>query len=78
MELPAHGSVHTGIPPSGLIGRLEAELNYLDVHEVFHIGLHEFLDQIQSKLNDVGDAIFETFFAMHETFAPVELVEHEN
>lgn len=61
-----------------LIGRLEAELNYLDVHEVFHIGLHEFLDQIQSKLNDVGDAIFETFFAMHETFAPVELVEHEN
>jgi uncharacterized alpha-E superfamily protein len=25
-------------------------------------GLHEFIDHFQSKLNDIGEAIFDTFF----------------
>ncbi len=46
------------------LGLLEAELNYTQISEVIAGGLHEFLDGFQQKLNLVGDAIFETFFAL--------------
>lgn len=45
------------------IGRLTSELDYADIHEILNQGLHEYLDAFQGKLNAVGDAIFETFFA---------------
>jgi uncharacterized alpha-E superfamily protein len=34
------------------------------VDDIIEDGLHEFLDGLQAKLNVVGDAIFETFFAL--------------
>ena len=46
------------------IGRLTSDLDFADIEEVLRGGLHEYLDGFQTKLNDVGDAIFETFFAM--------------
>ena len=46
------------------LGRLGAELDYMDVDEIFTEGLHEYLDGFQAKLNDVGTAIHETFFAL--------------
>ena len=45
------------------LGRLRAELDYAHIDEVVEMGMHEFIDSIQSKLNDIGAAIFETFFA---------------
>jgi len=45
------------------LGRLRSELNYARIDEVIHAGLHEFIDQFQVRLNDVGEAISETFFA---------------
>ena len=45
-----------------LLGRLRAELEFLDIEEVMDDGLHEFIDHFQSKLNDIGEAIFDTFF----------------
>ncbi|MFP4354997.1 MAG: alpha-E domain-containing protein [Phycisphaerae bacterium] len=45
------------------LGRLRSELDYSDVDEIFSLGVHEFLDQFQAKLNRVGMAVAETFFA---------------
>ncbi len=46
------------------LGQLVSELDYTDIGEVVGQGLHEFLDDLQTKLNHVGDSIFETFFAL--------------
>ncbi len=35
-----------------------------DMEEVILRGLHEFLDGLQIKLDQVGDAIFDSFFAL--------------
>jgi uncharacterized alpha-E superfamily protein len=49
--------------PQRLLGRLRAEYEYSIVDDILAHGLHEHLDELQCKLNDVGIAIFETFFA---------------
>ncbi len=45
-------------------GRLSGKLNYSNVTEVMSLGLHEFLDGIQSDLNTLGEAIHQNFFAI--------------
>jgi uncharacterized alpha-E superfamily protein len=49
------------------LGRLRAELDYTHIDEIIAGGLHEFIDRFQIKLNQVGDAISETFFAQPAT-----------
>ena len=46
------------------LGRLKSELAYADVQFLVNSGLHEFIDQMQIKLNDVATAIQETFFTL--------------
>ncbi|MFZ5501937.1 MAG: alpha-E domain-containing protein [Pseudomonadota bacterium] len=46
------------------LGRLLAELNYTQIDEIIASGLHEFLDSLQTRLNQVDAAVFETFFAL--------------
>ena len=41
---------------------LSRELRDLNVRQVIDSGMHEFIDDFQSRLNDVGGAIFETYF----------------
>ncbi len=45
------------------LGRLCAELGYTTINDIIEIGLHEFLDQMQSRINEVGDKMAETFFS---------------
>jgi uncharacterized alpha-E superfamily protein len=45
------------------LGRLRAELDYANIDEIVKGGLHEFLDNFELKLNNVGDALFATFLA---------------
>lgn len=45
------------------MGRLRSELDYTTIDEILAGGLHEFIDHFQEKLNGVGDAISNTFFA---------------
>jgi uncharacterized alpha-E superfamily protein len=45
------------------LGRLRSELDYAHIDEIIAGGLHEFIDRFQIKLNQVGEAISETFFA---------------
>lgn len=61
----------TGSPPGTFgnlaekrLGRLRSHVEYLDIQDVFTMGLHEFLQEIQTDLNYVGEGIHETFFAM--------------
>lgn len=42
-----------------LAGRLAAELQFSTVDEIFDQGLHLYLDQLQTRLNDVGAALFD-------------------
>lgn len=46
------------------LGRLNAELSYADTKEVLSRGLHEYIDDLQLRLNYVSQSVFETFFAM--------------
>jgi uncharacterized alpha-E superfamily protein len=45
------------------LGRLRAELAYATVDSIVDNGLHEFIDNLQTELNAVGGAIYETFIA---------------
>ena len=45
-----------------LLGRLASELDYTDAGEVVGGGLHEFIDALQDRLNQIGDAVTATFF----------------
>ena len=69
----AESSLHTisGTPMGSFgntaeqhLGRLCGELNYIQVREIINRGLHEFLDDIQVRLNLIGDAIHLSFFAL--------------
>jgi uncharacterized alpha-E superfamily protein len=46
------------------LGQLRAELAYTQAEDVISSGLHEFVDNLQQRLNFVGDAICDSFFAM--------------
>ena len=46
------------------LGRLRSELDYLTIDEITQQGLHEFLDNFQVRLNNVGEEIFSDFFAL--------------
>jgi uncharacterized alpha-E superfamily protein len=45
------------------IGMLKSQLEYEDINGIFNLGLHEYLDDFQRKLNEVSKAIFDTFFS---------------
>jgi uncharacterized alpha-E superfamily protein len=46
------------------LGQLRATLAYADVKYIIQNGLHEFVDEFQVKLNEIDEAIFNTFFAL--------------
>jgi uncharacterized alpha-E superfamily protein len=59
----------TGSPPGSAnsnaekrLGRLKARLEYTDIDEVIDHGMHEYLDGLQTRLNQVDAAIGTTFF----------------
>ena len=45
-----------------LTGRLLAEVQFCTIDEVFERGLHQYLDDLQLKLNAIGAAIFNAYF----------------
>lgn len=50
-------------PAERLLGRLCSELTYTGVDEVIQAGLHEYLDDLQTRVNRVGSALAGSFFA---------------
>lgn len=47
-----------------LLGQLCSELSFTTVDEIIRHGLHEYVDDLQDRVNQVGAGIFETFFAL--------------
>ena len=56
-------------PAEKRLGQLCGELAYSGVEEIMATGLHEFTDNLQTRMNLVDEAIFTTFFA---TFPAVD------
>jgi uncharacterized alpha-E superfamily protein len=50
-------------PVEQLLGQLCSELAYAHVDEIIASGLHEYLDELQTKMNRAGAHIHDTFFS---------------
>jgi uncharacterized alpha-E superfamily protein len=84
--LTARNSLHaiSGTPagtfrhsPEKLLGQLCSDLSFTSVDEIINSGLHEYLDDLQTRMNQVGAGIYETFFAL-KTPKPVKRsVQHQ-
>lgn len=60
-----------------LLGRLCSDLSYTEIDTIIDGGLHEFVDDVQLRLNQIGEAVFDRFFADAPTAEPKnELAEH--
>jgi uncharacterized alpha-E superfamily protein len=51
-------------PPEKLLGQLCSDLSFTTVDEIVKQGRHEYVDDLQTKMNQVSGGIFETFFAL--------------
>lgn len=47
-----------------LVGQLRARLDYTKIEEIMELGLHEYLDELQTTLNSIGQEISNHFFAL--------------
>lgn len=56
-------------PAEKLSGRLSSELSFSSVEDICGQGLHAAVDDLQSKLNQIGEAILETY--IHPNVSPV-------
>jgi uncharacterized alpha-E superfamily protein len=56
----SNGHVHNTAEKQ--LGRLEADLEYSDIDEVIGYGMHEYLDNVQTRLNKADSAIGVTYF----------------
>jgi uncharacterized alpha-E superfamily protein len=45
------------------LGRLRSGLDFTSIDDVIQAGLHEFIDDIQCRINSTGEAIYKTFCA---------------
>ncbi len=61
-----------------LTGRLLAELQFSTVEEIFDRGLHQYLDEAQIKLNNIGEALFRAYiFQPFENPGEEHMVQQE-
>src|SRR5690349_356101 len=47
-----------------VLGQLCSDLSFTGVEDIFTQGLHEYLDDLQTRMNQVGTEIYETFLAL--------------
>ncbi|WP_417849220.1 alpha-E domain-containing protein [Thalassoglobus sp.] len=57
-------------PAERILGQLRSELAYNHVESIVETGLHEFIDSLQLRLNQVGEAVHDTFFALRPVDHP--------
>ena len=56
-------------PAEKEIGMLRSELEFAEVNDIFNRGLHEYLDQLQMRINKISDAIYRQYFEIRSSFA---------
>ncbi|RZS93805.1 alpha-E domain-containing protein [Aquimarina brevivitae] len=52
------------------LGALKSQLEYVAIEEIIDSGMHEYLDDIQKKLNDISSAIYNSFFRIENHIHP--------
>ena len=65
-SLQAIAGAEPGTPrkgPEKLLGQLCSDLEYSNVDDLIEDGLHEYLDKLQTRMNQVGAGIYDRFFA---------------
>lgn len=50
------------------IGNLRADIEFADVNDIFDMGLHEYLDDLQIKLNNISQHIYDQYFKIESNF----------
>lgn len=84
--LAARDSLHaiSGTPagtfrhaPEKLLGQLCSDLSFTSVDEIINSGLHEYLDDLQTKMNQVAAGIYETFFALKTPKPSLRPAQHQ-
>ena len=58
------------------MGRVVADLSYMETSVMLANGLHQQIDDLQQRMNRVGDAVYSTFFAMKPTESEIAAEEH--
>ncbi|WP_024481026.1 alpha-E domain-containing protein [Cellulophaga baltica] len=51
------------------LGALKSQLEYTAINEIISGGMHEYLDDIQKKLNGISTAVYESFFTIENQIA---------
>lgn len=46
-----------------LVGKLEAELNYTIIDDIYQQGLHNWIEGLQTKLIQIGEQVYSTYFS---------------
>ena len=73
-ETPAGTFRHA---PEKLLGQLCSDLAFTSVDEILNGGLHEYLDVLQTKMNQVAGGVFETFFALKTPATARRSMQHQ-
>ncbi|MGB3467481.1 MAG: alpha-E domain-containing protein, partial [Cyclobacteriaceae bacterium] len=55
-------------PAEKAIGNLRADVEFADINDVFEEGLHEYLDRLQQRLNQISILIHEEYFMVRSNF----------
>ncbi|MEL6930305.1 MAG: alpha-E domain-containing protein [Cyanobacteria bacterium J06600_6] len=53
------------------LGRLCSQLSYLTIDDIVQSGLHEFLNEMETSINQVGNEIYNTFIALGDSFCVI-------
>lgn len=56
-------------PVEKAIGNLRADLEFADINDVFQAGLHEYLDTLQIRLNEISTLIYEQYFKIQPNYS---------
>jgi uncharacterized alpha-E superfamily protein len=51
------------------VGELRSKLEFTDVEEIIQVGLHEYIDQLQMKINQISNRINDNFFQIKDNFS---------
>ena len=60
-----------------LTGRLVSELNFSALEDIKTVGMHRYMDELQIRLNAIGQAIHDTYLAMSDASSTVAATASE-
>lgn len=53
-----------GNPAERQISQLRSDIGFTETADIFKIGLHQYLDEFQTRTNNIGTAIYETYLGL--------------